>query len=103
MDNLFTTKKSGKSSREHTWCQLFLKNVGFVYVVLMRIKKEVLQAVNQFTNNIGAPYAIIRHATGYHKSQDLQRFINEIGTTLKELEEDTLGANKEELYIGIIK
>ncbi len=35
MDTFFATKKSGKSSRQNTCCQLFVTDKGFVYVVPM--------------------------------------------------------------------
>ena len=55
MDTFFAKKKGGKSSRGHTCCQLFVTDKGFVYVVPMRKKLEVLQAVKQFAKEIGAP------------------------------------------------
>jgi hypothetical protein len=45
MDTFFATKKAGKSSRGHSCCQLFVTDKGFVYVVPMKSKSEVLQAV----------------------------------------------------------
>jgi hypothetical protein len=45
MDTFFATKKAGKSSRGHTCCQLFITDKGFVYIVPMKSKTEVLQAV----------------------------------------------------------
>ena len=48
MDTFFATKKGGKSSRGHTCCQLFMTDKGFVYVVPMQRKGEVLQALKQF-------------------------------------------------------
>ena len=48
MDTFFATSKGGKSSRQNTCCQLFVTDKGFVYVVPMRSKSEVLQAVKQF-------------------------------------------------------
>ena len=48
MDTFFATKKAGKSSRGHSCCQLFVTNRGFIYVVLVKSKAEVLQAVKQF-------------------------------------------------------
>ena len=59
MDTFFATKKSGKLSRGHTCCQLFVTDKVFVYVVPMRTKSEVLQEVKQFAKEIGAPDAII--------------------------------------------
>jgi hypothetical protein len=103
MDTFFATKKAGKSTRGHSCCQLFVTDKGFVYVVPMKSKSEVLQAVKQFAKEIGAPDAIISDAAAEQKSQKLRKFCSEIGTTLRILEEGTPWANKAELYIGLIK
>lgn len=103
MDTFFATQKAGKSSRGHTCCQLFVTDKGFVYVVPMKSKSEVLQAVKQFAKEIGAPDAIISDCSGEQKSHALKRFCNEIGTTLRTLEEGTPWSNRAELYIGLIK
>ena len=103
MDTFFATSKAGKSSRGNTCCQLFVMDKGFVYVVPMKSKLEVLQAVKLFAKEIGAPDAIISDAAREQKSQELQNFLMEIGTTLRVLEKGTQWANKAELYIGILK
>ena len=103
MDTFFATQKAGKSTRNNTCCQLFVTDKGFVYVVPMRSKSEVLQAVKQFAKEIGAPDAIISDMAGEQTSLVLRKFCNEIRTTLRALEEGTPWANKAELYIGIIK
>jgi hypothetical protein len=64
MHLFFATKKAGKLSRGHTCCQLFVTDKGFVYVVPMKSKAEVLQAVKQFAKEIGAPDAIICDLAG---------------------------------------
>jgi hypothetical protein len=69
----------------------------------MKSKSEVLQAVKQFAKEVGAPDAIICDAASEQKSADLKKFLGEIGTTLRVLEEGTPWANKAELYIGLIK
>ena len=48
MDTFFATKKGGQSSRGHTCCQLFVTDKGFIYVVPMKKKSEVLLAIKQF-------------------------------------------------------
>ena len=48
MDTFFATKKGGQSSRGHTCCQLFFADKGFIYVVPMKKKSEVLLAIKQF-------------------------------------------------------
>ena len=108
MDTFFATKTAGKSSRGNTCCQLFVTDKGYVYVVSIKSKSEVLQAVKQFAKEIGAPDAIISDASGEQTSkkqtsQSLRKFCAEIGTTMRHLEEGTQWANKAELYIGLIK
>ncbi len=103
MDTFFATKKAGKSSRGHNCCQLFVTDKGYVYVVLMKSKAEVLQAVKQFAKEIGAPDAIICDMAGEQTSHALKSFCQEIGTTMRVLEEGTPWSNKAELYIGLIK
>ena len=59
MDNLFSTNKSGKSSQGHTCCQVFVRDKGFVYVVLLKSKYKLIQVVKQFYKEIGYHEAII--------------------------------------------
>jgi hypothetical protein len=59
MDTFYAAKHGGKSSRGRTCCQLFVTDKGFLYVVPMRRKGEVLQAIKQFAKEIGAPDAFI--------------------------------------------
>ena len=103
MDTFFATSKGGKSSRGHTCVQLFVTDKGFIYVVPMKKKSEVLQAVKQFVKEIGAPDAIICDVAREQISSDMKRFCNGIGATLKALEEGTPWANKAKLYVGLIK
>ena len=97
MDTFFAMKKSGKLSHGHTCCQLFVTDKGFVYVIPMRTKSEVLQAVKQFAKEIGAPDAIICDISCEQTSRSLRKFCGEIGTTLHILEEGTPWVNKAEL------
>ena len=103
MDTFFATSAGGTSSRGHTCCQLFVTDKGFVHVVPMRKKSEVLQALKEFAKEVGAPEAIICDASKEQTSLSLRKFCNDMGTTLRILEEGTQWANKAELYIGLIK
>ena len=103
MDTFFATKKGERSSRGHTCCQLFVTDKGFLYVVPMRRKSEVLHAIKQFAKEIGAPTSIIADMFGEQISHNVWKFCNGIGTTLQALEEDTPWSNKAELYIGLCK
>ena len=82
MDTFFATKKGGRSSCGHTCCQLFVTDKGFLYVVPMHRKSEVLQALKQFAKEIGVPTSIIADMAGKQMSHDVRKFCNNIGTTL---------------------
>ena len=103
MDTFFATKKGGQSSQGHTCCQLFVMDKGFVDIVPMRRKSEVLQVIKQFAKEIGAATSIIADMAGKQMSQEVRKFCNDIGTTLRALEEGTPWSNKAELYIGHLK
>ena len=66
-------------------------------------KSEVLQVIKQFAKEIGAPTLIIADMSGEQMSHDVRKFCNDIGTTLRALEEGTLWSNIAELYIGFLK
>ena len=103
MDTFFASKKRGKSTRGHTCCQLFVTDKGFVYVVPMRRKGDVLQAMKQFAKEIGAPDSFVCDMSGEQMSAEVKLFCHEIGSTLRALEEGTPWSNKAELYIGLLK
>ena len=103
MDTFFATKKGGQSSRGHTCSQLFVTDKGFLYVVQMKKKSEALLAIKQFAKEIGAPDSFVADMSGEQMSSEVKKFCNDIGTTLRALEEGTPWSNKTELYIGLIK
>ena len=103
MDTFFATKKAKKSSRGNTCVQLFVTDKGFVYVVPMKSKADVLKAVKQFAKEIGAPDAIICDHSGEQSSHALRQFLSEIDTGLRILEANTPWSNRAELYIGLLK
>ena len=53
MDTFFATLKGGKSSWGNTCCQLFVSNKGYIYIVPIKYKSEVLQAIKQSPSNVG--------------------------------------------------
>ena len=103
MDTLLATSKSKKSSRGHTYAQLFVTDNFCAYVVPMKSENEFSQAIKQLAKAIGAPDALICNTARAQKSAAVRRFCNDIGTTIRVLEENTPWSNKTDLYIGIIK
>ena len=69
----------------------------------MKKKSEVLLAIKQFAKEIGAPDSFVADMSGEQMSSEVKKFCNDIGTTLRALEEATPWSNKAELYIGLIK
>ena len=69
----------------------------------MKARTEVIQAMKQFAKEVGALDPIICDAAREQKSQNLWKFLSDIGSTLRVLEKETCWANKAELYIGIMK
>ena len=47
---------------------------GFLYIVPMQWKSEVLQAIKQFAKEIGAPTSIIADMSSEQMSHDVQKF-----------------------------
>ena len=103
MDTFFATKKGGRSSRGHTCCQLFVTDKGFLYVIPMQKKLEVLQAIKQLAKEIGVPTSIIADMSGEQMAHHVRKFCNDIGTTLQALEEGTPWSNTADVYIGLLK
>ena len=103
MDTFFATKKGGQLTHGHMCCQLFVMDKGFLYVMPMQRKSEVLQAIKQFAKEIGVPTSIITDMASEQMSQEVRKFCNNIGTTLWALEEGTPWSNIAELYIGLLK
>ena len=75
MDTFFATKKGGQSTCGHTCCQLFVTDKGFLYVMPMRMKSEVLQAIKQFAKEIGSPTSIIADMAGEQMSQEVRKIL----------------------------
>ena len=103
MDTFFATKKGGTSSRGNTCCQLFVTNKGFIYVVPMKHKSEVLSAIKQFAKEVGVPDTIVSDMAREQVSQDVRQFCSTIGTMLRALEEGMPWSNKAEFYIKLMK
>ena len=81
----------------------FVTDTGFIHVVPMKRKPEVLLAIKQFAKEVGAPDSFVADMSGAQMSSEVKKFCNDIGTTLRALEEGNTWSNKAELYIGLIK
>ncbi len=60
-------------------------------------------ALKQFTKDVGAPDVLVCDPHPSQTKQEVCEFCTQIGTTLKVLEAETQWANRDELYIGLMK
>ena len=101
-DTFFVTGKA-RSIRGYTCMQIFVSDKGFVKVYPMRHQREYPLALKLFAKDVGAPEILVADPHPSQKSHDVKAFCNQIGTTLKLLEESTQWANRAELYVGLLK
>ena len=87
----------------NTCCQLSVTDKGYLYVVPMKWKSEVLAATNQFSKDVGTPDAIVCDMASEQLPSGVKQFCNVVGTMLIALEEGTPWFNKAELYIKLMK
>ena len=75
MDTFFATRKGGQSPQGHTCCQLFVTDKGFIYVVRMKKKSEVLLAITKFAKEVGAPDSFVADMSGEQMSSEVKNFV----------------------------
>ena len=85
IDTFFSTRKMTKYLRGNRCCQIFVTDKGFVYVVLMKSKNkdDILSALNQFTEEIGVPEAIIFDGSGEQTAIEVNKYCGDRGNTLR--------------------
>ena len=69
--------------------QLFVSDTGVMYIYPMKVKTEIINAVNAFTNAIGVPMALMLDPEGTHRSEALKKAANDMNLPLKFLERKT--------------
>ena len=69
--------------------QIFVSDEGFVKVYPMRHQPEYPLTFKLFAKDVGAPEILVANPHPPQKSHDVKTFCNQIGTTLKLLEEST--------------
>ena len=101
-DTMFVTS-AAKSTRGYTMLQVFVSDKGFIAVYPMERKSEFHDCLQVFCKEVGVPISLVVDPSGEQTSKAVKRFCNQVGTTLRILEEHTQWANRAELYIGFLK
>ena len=102
-DTFFATSKAGKTTRQNTCAQIFVSDKGFVAIYPMQSKGDFLDALQLFCKEIGVPHTMVMDPSGEQSKKEVKRFMHQVGTTPRYLEENTQWANRAELYIGLFK
>ena len=103
MDTMFATEKLGRTTRGNKCLQLFVTDKGFVFVVPLKGKGDVPQALRLFFKKVGVPDAIICDQSREQTRGESQKLIREAGTVIRRIEPNTPWSNRAELYIGLFK
>lgn len=95
--DIFAITKSTLSQQKSRYMQPFVLDAGFVYVISMKSKTEIIQAVEQFVKEIGVPTALIIDPKGTQRAMNVKKKASDIGYPLKFFERKTQWANFAEL------
>jgi hypothetical protein len=101
-DTMFVTGKA-KSTRGYKCVQVFVSDKGYVHVALMKTQSEYLMALRQFCKEVGVPVALVCDPHPTQTSNEVRKFMYEVGATLRCLERATQWANLAERFIGLLK
>ena len=69
----------------------------------MKRQQDYVLALKQFAKDVGAPNVLVCDPHPAQTKREVCEFCTQIGTTLKVLEAETQWANRDELYIGLMK
>ena len=99
----FFVKGDSKSLRGFTCMQIFVSDKGFIAVYPMKSKSQFIDCLHLFCKEIGVPNTLVMDKSGEQTSNAVKHFGQQVGLTLRVLEESTQWANRAELYIGLLK
>ena len=83
--------------------QLFVRDKGFFKVYGMKSEKDFINALKLFWKEVGAPKSFIVYSDRKENNNKVRQFLNKVGTDLRVLEGKTQHADRDELYIGLMK
>ena len=102
-DTFFATKSARSRPRGNNCMQIFVSDKGFVAVYPMKSKSDFKDCLHMFCKEIGVPNTLVMDKAGEQTSNAVKHFSQQVGLSLRVLEEHTQWANRAELYIGLWK
>ena len=82
-DTMFALKH--KSTRGNVCCQIFVSDRGYVAVYPMKSQSEFPTTLHWFCKQVGVPDALVTDGHKSLKSNEVRRFCDQVGTTLRTL------------------
>ena len=71
-----------KSWRGNKCCQLFVSDIGFVFLVPMKSKGEFPDALRKFCKEIGVPTSLVCDPSGEQSSKEVKKYCNDVALPL---------------------
>ena len=106
LDSLFYTdtfySKKVVIKRGFSIMRIFVSDKGFVKLYRMKYETGFLKALKLFCKEVRIPKEIILDPHPSQKSNQVQTFLNKVGTTLQVLYESSQHSDRTELYIGLM-
>ena len=104
MDTLFASKKSGKSSRGYSCCQIFATPFGNVMGIPIIYKKghNVTNTMKIYFKEIGVPPDLIADGARDQVQVEALRLANQSGYQIVELDKGTPDTNRAKRYIQML-
>ena len=99
---LFFTKKA-KSTHGNIGAQIYVSDKGFVKVYPVKAEREFISALQAFVKDVDVPAVLVCDGSKTQTKKEVKNFSNKIGKTLHVLENETQWADRDELYIFLIK
>ena len=85
--NTFFVPEKYRSWRGNKCCQLFVSDIGFVFLVPMQSKGQFPDTLRKFCKEIGVPKSLICDPSGEQTSNTVKKWCNEVALPLQILEE----------------
>ena len=99
---MFVTSKA-TSRPGNTMLQIFVSDKGFIAVYPLKNKSDFKDALHLFCKEVGVPITLVVDPSGEQTSKSVRKFCNQVGTTLRILQENNQWANRAELYIVFLR
>ena len=81
--------------------QLFVFDKGSISIYPIEKNDDFQDCLHLFCKEVGVPKILVVDPSGEQTSKAVRRFCIQVGTALRQLEENTQCANCAELYVGL--